>query len=280
MRLLAKDFFRSDAQSVMVEKRQPQTPFPLHDHEFCEIMIVSSGNGWHLLNDEPHFITCGEVFYISENDHHAYDQVDGLHLTNILYRPDRASEHRDFPDIMRRSGGSEKGKRCHWQVTEDVLAQVKPLIAALDEETRRCDPLSQVMSEALFTQLAVLLSRSQFATDAHGLPNAARLGHVLNYLRHNCTEDIDLESVARRFGYSSRSFSRVFREATATTPHSYLVKLRLSRAMRALLATEDSITDVAFACGFNDSNYFSYSFSRMTGMAPSEYRRMPRRPAA
>ena len=73
-----------------------------------------------------------------------------------------------------------------------------------------------------------------------------------------------------------RTFNRLFRDATATTPHNYLVKLRLSRAMRALRETEGSITDVAFACGFNDSNYFSYSFSKMTGMSPSEYRRLPR----
>lgn len=280
MRLLAKEFFRSDAQSVIVEQRQPQTPFPLHDHDFCEIMIVLSGNGWHVMNDEPHFITCGEIFYVRADDHHAYEQVDDLYLTNILFRPDRAAGRCDFREIMRRFAESDDGTRYHWQVTEGALAQIKPLITALDNEARRCDPLSDMMSEALFNQLAVLLSRSQFANNAQGLPNTSRLGHVLNYLRHNCTDDIDLEAVAHRFGYSSRSFSRMFREATATTPHNYLVKLRLGKAMRALLTTDDSITNIAFACGFNDSNYFSYSFSRMIGMAPSEYRRMPRLSAA
>ncbi len=277
MKLLAKEFFRSDAQTVIVEQRSPQPPFPLHDHDFYEVMIVLSGNGWHLLNDEPHFITCGELFYIKADDHHAYQQVDDLYLTNILFRPDKASGCYDFLDIMRQSTDSEQGQRRHWQVTEDVLARVKPLVEALENEARRSDPLSHAMSEALFNQLAITLSRSQFATDARGLPNAARLRHVLNYLRHNCTEELDLEDVAQRFGYSSRSFSRLFREATATTPHNYLVKLRLSKAMRALRATNDSVTDIAFACGFNDSNYFSYSFSKMTGMAPSEYRRMSRR---
>lgn len=279
MKLLAKEFFRSDAQSVIVEPRNPQDPFPLHDHDFDEIMIVLSGNGWHLLNDEPHFITCGELFYIKAEDRHAYEQVQGLHLTNILFRPERASG-RDFPKIMGRPTDSAQATRRHWQVTEEVLAKIGPLIEMLENEARRCDPLSEVMSEALFNQVAVLLSRSQFATDARGLPNSARLGHVLNYLRHNCTDDIDLETVAQRFGYSSRSFSRLFREATATTPHNYLVKLRIGKAMRALRTTDESITDIAFSCGFNDSNYFSYSFSRMTGMAPSEYRRMPRGNAA
>lgn len=275
MRLLAKEFFQSDAQPVIVEQRQPQTAFPLHDHDFCEIMIVLSGNGWHLLNDEPHFITCGEVFYIRADDHHAYEQVDDLYLTNILLRPDFASSACSFPDIMPHFPESDQ-TRQHWQVTEDVLAQIKPLVETLGREARRPDPLSQIMSQALFNQLAVLLARSQFAMDAKGLPNAVRLGHVLNYLRHNCSEEIDLENVARRFGYSLRSFNRMFRDATATTPHNYLVKLRLGKAMRALRSGHDSITDVAFACGFNDSNYFSYSFSKMTGMAPSEYRRMQR----
>lgn len=279
MKLLAKEFFRSDAQSVIVEPRSPQDAFPLHDHDFDEIMIVLSGNGWHVLNDEPHFITCGELFYIKAEDRHAYERVEGLHLTNILFRADRASGH-NFPEIMRDTGDGEQGARRHWQVTEDVLARIRPLIEMLENEARRCDPLSGLMSEALFSQVAVLLSRSQFATDARGLPNAARLGHVLNYLRHNCTDDIDLETVAQRFGYSPRSFSRLFRDATATTPHNYLVKLRLGKAMRALRTTDESITDIAFACGFNDSNYFSYSFSRMTGMAPSAYRLLPRGNAA
>jgi len=51
------------------------------------------------------------------------------------------------------------------------------------------------------------------------------------------------------------------------------VRLRLGIAMRALRTSEDSVTDIAFASGFNDSNYFSYSFRKLTGLAPTEYRK-------
>jgi transcriptional regulator GlxA family with amidase domain len=126
----------------------------------------------------------------------------------------------------------------------------------------------------------VTLSRERFATDGGRLAPSARLAQVLKYLRHNCTGPLDLDDIAHRFGYAPRTFRRVFREATATTPHGYLVKLRLAHAMRALRATDDKVTDIAFAAGFNDANYFSYAFSKLIGMSPSRYREEARSPRA
>ena len=74
----------------------------------------------------------------------------------------------------------------------------------------------------------------------------------------------------------ARHFRRVFREATGTTPQDYLVKLRLGRAMRELRGSDASITDVALASGFSDGNYFSYTFSKQTGLSPSQYCRRAR----
>jgi len=272
MKLAVRDWFRRESQSVAVEPRTPQERFPLHEHEFGEIVIVMSGNGWHILNEEPQFITCGEVFYIRPEDRHSFEQVNDLFLTNVIYRP---SERLLRPDRIRRLLEPEDaGGRRRWQVTDEALRALQPLLGQLARESASDDPLSDVMSESLFTQLAVALCRHRFAVDGDDLPAPARLGHVLAYLRHHCGEDVDLDELAHRFGYSPRNFCRLFREATATTPHNYLVQLRVSCAMRALRATTDSITDIAFACGFHDSNYFSSCFSKIAGASPSEYRRL------
>jgi AraC family L-rhamnose operon transcriptional activator RhaR len=268
MRLAANDFFRCGAQRVTVEPRTPQSRFPLHDHEFNEIVIVMSGNGWHVLNEEPRLITCGEILYIKAEDRHAFEEVHDLYLTNVLYSSELLSTGSGPAGI----DGGDACQRRNWQVDEDVLGQVRPLLDRLFRETKGADPLSAVMAESLFLQLAVILCRNRFAADGDGLPGASRLGQVLAYLRHNCTEQIDFDDVARRFGYSLRNFARVFHEATATTPHNYLVRLRLGHAMRSLRLS-DNVTEVAFASGFNDSNYFSYAFRKLTGLSPSEYRR-------
>jgi AraC-like DNA-binding protein len=276
MKLSVRDWFRRESQAVTVEPRTPQGRFPLHEHEFGEIVIVQSGNGWHVLNEEPQLITCGEVFYIRPEDRHAFEQVNDLFLTNVIYRPSERLLRPERIEQLLDAGESPDRKR--WQITDEALRELRPLLDALTREARSDDPLSDVMAESLFIQLAVALCRHRFAIDGADIPEAARFGHVLAFLRHRCREDVDLDELAHRFGYSPRTFSRVFRDATATTPHNYLVQLRLGRAMQALRTTDDSITDIAFDCGFHDSNYFSSCFSKMTALSPSEYRRLSRGP--
>jgi AraC family L-rhamnose operon transcriptional activator RhaR len=252
----------------MVEPRVPQDRFPVHDHEFGEVVIVASGHGWHVWNDEPQFITGGEVFYIQPQDRHSFEQVSDLHLTNFLYRP---SDRLLGPDRIQQLLESSEG-HSRWQLTDDALRQLEPLIVQLTREVRSDDPHADVLAESLFIQLAVALWRHRIPIDCDHLPARSRFGHVLAYLRHHCSEDISLEDVAQRSGYSLRTFTRTFREVTGTTPHNYLVQLRIGCAKRAMRTTDDSITAIAFASGFHDSNYFSSCFRKLTGISPSAYR--------
>jgi AraC family L-rhamnose operon transcriptional activator RhaR len=173
--------------------------------------------------------------------------------------------------IQQLLGNPEGNNR--WQLTDDTLRQLEPLITQLTREARSDDPCSDILAESLFIQLAVALWRHRFPIDCDHLPARSRFGHVLAYLRHHCTADVNIDDVAHRSGYSVRTFARTFREVTGTTPHNYVVQLRISHAKRAIRMTSDSITEIAFASGFHDSNYFSACFSKMTGLTPSEYRR-------
>jgi len=247
----------------------PQDRFPLHDHEFGEVVIVTSGHGWHVWNDEPQFITGGEVFYVRPQDRHSFEEVSDLHLTNVLYRP---SERFLGPERILHLLESPDGHN-RWQLTDVTLREIEPLIGQLTREARSDDPHSDILAESLFVQLAVALWRHRIPIDCDHLPARSRFGHVLAYLRHHCTADLNIEDVAQRSGYSLRTFGRTFREVTGMTPHSYLVQLRICHAKRAMQTTQDSITEIAFASGFHDSNYFSSCFSKLTGLSPSEYRR-------
>jgi AraC-like DNA-binding protein len=276
LKLREHEFFCSESQFVVVEPRTPQAPFPLHEHDFHELVIVASGNGWHVLNDEPHLLSCGEVLYLEPHDRHAFDQVHDLYLTNVIYRPNGALLHPDRVRPYLQPSGEPSGERRYWQISDDVRDRLKPLLVTLARESRNSDAASELMAQALFVQLLVTLWRDRFAADGDALSSSARLAHALRYLRHNCTQPIDLDELAHRFGYSPRNFRRVFREATASTPQGYLVKLRLGRAMRALRSSDVNVTDVALTSGFNDSNYFAYSFRKLTGMSPSRYRQQAR----
>lgn len=280
LKLREREFFHRASQCVAVEPRRPQPAFPLHAHDFCELVIVASGNGWHVLNGEPHLLSCGEVLYLGPEDRHAFDDVQDLHLTNVIYRPNAGLLRPERLRPYLEPNPEEAGERRYWQLSDDALGRMKPLLDALARESSESDAAAQLMAESLLVQLFVTLWRERFAADGQQLAPRARLAQLLGYLRRHCTQPIDLERLAQRFGYSPRNLRRVFREATATTPHDYLVKLRLGRAMRALRASDAPVTAVALASGFNDGNHFSYAFKKQTGMSPSRYRREARAAAA
>lgn len=213
------------------------------------------------------------MLYLDPEDRHAFEQVQELCLTNVLFRPCGSLLPLEGLRPHLQPSGEGAGERRYWQVSEETLRGLEPLLGALREESRRVDAASSVMAASLLGQLVVTLWRERYASDGQGLSSSGRLAQVLRFMRQNCTQEIDLDALARRYGFSARNLRRVFREATATTPHDYLVKPRLCRAIRALRSSDTSITDVALASGFSDGNYFAYSFRKLTGMSPSRYRR-------
>lgn len=61
--------------------------------------------------------------------------------------------------------------------------------------------------------------------------------------------------------------------ATGLTPNAYILTLRLNKAKKLLVYTEDSIKQVAFSCGFSSPYYFSKCFTEHVGQTPTEYRK-------
>ncbi|MGA3248162.1 MAG: AraC family transcriptional regulator [Paraburkholderia sp.] len=83
-------------------------------------------------------------------------------------------------------------------------------------------------------------------------------------------EDWTLESMAKECGLSRTRFSEYCKRLTNMTPRQHLQHLRLEEASRMLeMPGRSSITQIAFSCGFNSSQYFSNAFRKRYGHAPN-----------
>jgi AraC-like DNA-binding protein len=71
---------------------------------------------------------------------------------------------------------------------------------------------------------------------------------------------------------SLRAFERQFLASFHLTPQKYLRKLRLRIACRALIYTDESLSEVALSCGFADQSHFTREFRRQFGRTPRDYR--------
>jgi AraC-like DNA-binding protein len=83
---------------------------------------------------------------------------------------------------------------------------------------------------------------------------------------------IDVAALARVAHVSSAHFSRQFRATFGETPHRYLQRRRVERAMELLRETQQPVTEICFAVGFTSLGTFSRLFRDVVGEPPSHYR--------
>jgi AraC-like DNA-binding protein len=95
---------------------------------------------------------------------------------------------------------------------------------------------------------------------------------VLAYMRDHFQRVITNQQLAAAAKMSLRAFERQFLANFRLTPQKYLRKLRLRIASRALIYTNESLSEVALNCGFADQSHFTREFHRQFGRTPREYR--------
>ncbi len=104
---------------------------------------------------------------------------------------------------------------------------------------------------------------------------ASAVADACEYLRGRAGERPTLDAAAAAAGVSKYALLRRFRQTLGTTPHAYLVMVRVSRA-QALLAAGATPAEAAISAGFSDQAHLGVWFRRMLGVTPAGYRRQAR----
>ncbi|MCK9868626.1 helix-turn-helix transcriptional regulator [Nocardiopsis dassonvillei] len=99
-----------------------------------------------------------------------------------------------------------------------------------------------------------------------------RLLRARDAMDRRFAEPLDVPGLARVALMSPAHFSRSFRAVFGETPHRYLQRRRMERAMALLRETDRSVTDIALAVGFDSLGTFSRTFLAVVGSPPSRYR--------
>jgi len=115
-------------------------------------------------------------------------------------------------------------------------------------------------------------------SEARERTNRAML-RVRDTLDRDYDQDLDVEALARLVHVSPDHLIRTFRSVFGETPHRYLQRRRVERAMFLLRTTDLDVTEVCLAVGFTSLGTFSRMFSAVVGQSPSEYARHATLPA-
>ncbi|MFS2217729.1 helix-turn-helix domain-containing protein [Telluria sp. Tellsp104] len=126
------------------------------------------------------------------------------------------------------------------------------------------------LASALAVRLVALQSPSRIAP-ARALP-AWRLRHVIDYIDAHLDQDLTLAELAAVAGFSPSHFKALFRQATGTPVHRFVLERRVERARLHLLEGRLSVTEVALETGFAHPSHMARWMRRLLGLSPSQVR--------
>jgi AraC family L-rhamnose operon regulatory protein RhaS len=145
---------------------------------------------------------------------------------------------------------------------------------------RRAEPL--LLESALRLAVNQLLLALLETLDAQDMPMDASLSSVdrtvrlfLDDLRGHIAHQWTLGEMASRCGLGRTQFAVYCWRLTNRTPIGYLVQCRVERAAHLLSGTDRPVTEIAFECGFQSSQYFARTFRREFGCSPTAFRLRP-----
>ena len=105
----------------------------------------------------------------------------------------------------------------------------------------------------------------------HGMRNA-HLMRAIEIMEANIEDPLSPSLIAEDLGISTRQLERLFGKYLNSTPKHYFMELRLHRARNLLVQTEQSITEIAMACGFRSTSHFSKVYRGAYGRSPISQR--------
>jgi two-component system response regulator YesN len=106
-----------------------------------------------------------------------------------------------------------------------------------------------------------------------GVNEKDQIERVLRYVMRNHSRDITLSQICDHFRFSRSYISHKFKKRTGKSFREYLTDIRLEDAKSLLFYSNLNVTEIAFAVGFENSNYFSNVFKSKVGLSPLAYRK-------
>ncbi|MEQ9168200.1 MAG: AraC family transcriptional regulator [Fulvivirga sp.] len=269
--------FGSSLLIQQFEKSSPNKDPFWHFHPEVELVYVKGGNGKRHVGNHISYYQDGDLMLIGSNlPHYGFtDRLTGNESETVLQMKENFLGH-DFinlPEIKPIKELIENAKLgivFTGETKDKVGAKLANLnkLPALEKLIGLIGILNDLaVSKEYFFLNPEVVSMEANAMDLH------RTTLIYDYVRKHFKRNISLDEIAEESSMTVPAFCRYFKKLTNKTFTHFVNEHRIVHASKLLTEGILNITDICFACGFNNISHFNRQFKEITGKSPSEYRK-------
>lgn len=256
--------FKFEKQEYKIEKNQSRS----HFHNYFELYYMINGECRYFVENKILNVKPNSIVLIPRGVPHKTDydcksvyRILLFFSSDYICSPILTELYRVFPHNV-------------FEPNTEQIEQINSILEKIEKEHKKGDVFSFELIKGYLTELFTLVLRSKLSTEG----NLHKEGNIIiddamKYIAENYSEEITLTEISKRCAMSVSRFSRLFKKVTGFGFKEYLNSIRIKQANQYLINTDMSVCEIAYACGFNDSNYFSTSFKKANGMPPLKFRK-------
>ncbi len=263
-----------------VDRHHSRFYMPYHWHMEYEIDLVVRGSVTLTLNESQVHAEAGDIIFIRDGVvHGGHPETTDTIYDCIVF------------DMKKMLAGSHTFQDRIEDVLKHVTLINKYLPASTPDIPRLIQHLFRSMKEEhtgyelvvtglLYTFLGFIFQQGLYHEAAslplreHRRKRITQLKQTFQLIDSQYQQPLTLTDLAQAANLSPNYFCRFFQKITHHSPIDYLNRYRIEMACLKLTHTNDSITEIAFSCGFNDVSYFIRLFRRYKETSPRKYKQL------
>jgi AraC-like DNA-binding protein len=273
----------SQDKTILIEEQIMPHFYPyLHRHEEIQLTLILKGEGTLLVGSIMHPFKENQVYLIGANIPHVFksdasyftagDEKQAHALTIFFNTKGKLASLFNLPELKAIHSffaTNYSGFRIPQEAFSDISGKILGIqySSGLDQLMQFFQLLRSLSCLENIDALAPDL-QLQTVSDYEGL----RISNIYNYIMQNYSRDIMLEEVAAAAFMTPQAFCRYFKKHTRVTFVTFLNEIRINEACKKLIeGTYDSVSSIAYDCGFNSITNFNRVFKSTTGKSPRQY---------
>lgn len=251
----------------------------LHFHPEYQITLIIEGTGTHFVGDQIDRFQPFDLYLLGTNLPHVFrsdaeyynpENQLSVHSISIYFRKEvfgeslfELPEMTSIKDLL-----IEASRGIRIREKTEILDKMEQLVSKQGFE--RMLSFWQILNEIVKSNHREALSGITYHQPQKENDNK-RINAVFEFLMQNYAQEITLEQVAEIANMTTNAFCRFFKLHTRKTFSDFLNDIRIGHACKMLTTDKFSVSEICFACGFNNLSNFNRQFRRRMAVTPTDY---------